>query len=529
MPQDPAIYTNILIELLKAVKMHNFYPDGHPNLDSALEKCYSPIKKIVSEEGEIKWKIDQKGFHAGKIQIAGTNADVTALAKKIFFRRINEVTFTSRITIEDMKALLTVLKLEPDELAKKDGAEGVFATQDVKGILLNSMNYEDLSKLKKDLEEKREKEEQAREEAEKQAEEQGKSTKEDEPPPPPDETKPEDEDLSTLIDRIREEQDAIKYRDLCARIKERCGQLLAEKKCDDVSHALFVLIIHTTEAWHRPQNIKEMAADCLQACLNDEMLLYLINRVSKKIEPMRHDIQRILLFGSEKAVELLLNAVISAQEAVARRHFYNTIILYGPSIRPNVEKKIPGAQWFVIRQMVSILGDLGDTAAIDALEFAYKHPDARVKREVLKSLVKLPSARSTAALIKALDETEESLVSQAVISLGMLKDTSSIDLLARIALKRDAFSEPKESVREAIKALGNIGDARCVPHLRDILLRKVWLGKQSNEDGRVLAANSLALIGNTEAYDAVEKGFKDSHGELYNACKRILDGRDKRS
>lgn len=530
MPQDPAIYSNILIELLKAVKMHNFYPNGHPNLDSALEKCYSPIKKLTTEEGEIKWRIDQKGFFVGKTQIAVGNADVTALAKKIFFRRINEITFTSRITIEDMKVLLSVLKLEPDEIAKKDGAEGIFAINGVQGILLNAMTFEDLSKLKDELDEKRNKKEQAQKDAEKQELEQGKTAKEEEPPPPPDEKKPDDEDLSTLIERIREEHDTIKYKDLCVRIKERCSRLIAEKKYDDVSFALLVLVIHTTEAWHRPQEIKDMAADCLQACLTDDMLHYLIDRVAKKVEPMRPDIQRILLLGGERAVEFLLDAVISAQEAIARRHYYNIIILNGPSIRPNVEKRLQGAEWFVIRQMVSILGDLGDTAAIDALESAYTHTDGRVKKEVLKSLVKLPSERSTAALIKALDETDESLVCHAIISLGMLKDTSSIDLLARIAMKRDAFSEPKESVKEAIKALGNIGHPKAVPCLRDILLRNVWLGKRSNEELQILAVNSLALIGSPEAYDALEMALKKSlNGELYNICKRLLDGRDKRS
>jgi len=270
-----------------------------------------------------------------------------------------------------------------------------------------------------------------------------------------------------------------------------------------------------------------MAAQALTTCLNDEMLRYLIGRVGAKEEPMRPDIQRILLHGSTPAVEGLLDAVISAPEAIARRHYYNTIILYGPSIRPNIEARLPGAKWFVIRQMVSILGDLGDTAAIEALEAAYTHPDTRVKKEVLKSLVKLPSPRSIATLIKALDETDEPLVSQAVISLGMLKDTSSIDLLAKLAQKRDAFSEPKNYVNEAIKALGNIGDSRCVPHLRDILLRTVWLGKRTNEESRVLAANSLGQICNTEAYAAIEQAIKGATGELYNACKRILEGRDK--
>ncbi|MBI5561728.1 MAG: HEAT repeat domain-containing protein, partial [Deltaproteobacteria bacterium] len=135
---------------------------------------------------------------------------------------------------------------------------------------------------------------------------------------------------------------------------------------------------------------------------------------------------------------------------------------------------------------------------------------------------------STAVLIAALEEEEESLVSQAVISLGMLKDTQAIDLLGKIALKRDPFSEPKDVVKEAIKALGNIGDERCVPYLANILSRKVWLGKKANEEARVLAAAALGMTGTPAAYTAIEKVRDDSSGDLFNACKRILDGRTRR-
>jgi hypothetical protein len=35
------------------------------------------------------------------------------------------------------------------------------------------------------------------------------------------------------------------------------------------------------------------------------------------------------------------------------------------------------------------------------------------------------------------------------------------------------------------------------------------------------------MIGGEEAYQALEKVSQGSTGELYNTCKRILDGREK--
>ncbi|MBI5562987.1 MAG: HEAT repeat domain-containing protein, partial [Deltaproteobacteria bacterium] len=422
--------------------MHNFYPGGHPNLDSALERSYALVKKAIDEAGEIKWRIDQKGFYSDKNPLAPSNPDAATLAKKVFFRRINAITFTSRITVKDMKVFLSMLRLEPEELAQKGGADHVLAAGDVTGILLNSQSYEDLLKIKKELEEKKRKEELVKEEKKKIEAEEGTSTKEEESKPPEEEEKTREESLAELLERIKDEKDAIRYRDLAARIKDKCALLLAAKKHRECALALFVFLDHTNEAWGMPEGIRSMAAERITECLDEEMLRHLIARVGNKDEPMRHDIQRILLHGGSPAIERLLDAVIAAPEAVSRRNYYNTIILFGPRIRTNVEARIPNAEWFVVRQMVSVLGDLGDEGALDALESAYKHEDARVKKEVLKSLVKLPSPRSTAVLIAAIEEQEESPVRQAVISHGLLKDTQAIDRLGKIALKRDPFAEP---------------------------------------------------------------------------------------
>ena len=222
----------------------------------------------------------------------------------------------------------------------------------------------------------------------------------------------------------------------------------------------------------------------------------------------------------------MLNALIDAQEASRRRNIFNATILFGKKILPLVHKELDNEQWYAVRQMVALLGELGDPSTINLLEYAYANEDLRVKKEVLKSLARIQGAASTAFLLRTLDEEDQALVIQAIISLGMLRDSSAVDEIGKIALKWKPFSDNQDSKREAIKALGIISDTRAIPYLTKILLKTRWFNKQVYEDARSLAANSLNMIGGEEAYKAIAKVRANSTGELYNICKRILDGKE---
>ncbi|MBI5587783.1 MAG: HEAT repeat domain-containing protein, partial [Deltaproteobacteria bacterium] len=103
----------------------------------------------------------------------------------------------------------------------------------------------------------------------------------------------------------------------------------------------------------------------------------------------------------------------------------------------------------------------------------------------------------------------------------------AIDVLGKIALRWEPFADTQDAKREAIKALGIIGDPRAVPYLTSVLFKKAWIGKRTNEEVRSLAAYSLGMIGGAGAFDAIEQVEKSSRGELYITCKRILEGREK--
>lgn len=522
-------YNSILIELSKAVKMHNFYPQGHPNLDTALGKCFMLMKKVQEERGDIAIRIDVKGFYDGKNPIGPGIEEITHLARKFFFRKVREITFTRRVGQGEIKKLLELLKLEPEELQAKGGPESYLAGSGVSGILLNEMSYEALKNLKREFEEKKEGEEiEAAVDEERPQAAQGGADEAAEEKLKPKMALEAEKELSALLERIREETDFLRYYDLSVRVKEKTDPLILEKKLDEAYPVLLLFLEHSSPTSGLATDIKEAALERLDEFLkHEDMLRHLVFKAGGRDETSRGEVQKMLARSGERAVDLLLDAIVEAPDAGTRRNVFNTLLSLGRSITPFVVRRLANERWFEVRQMVSLLGEMGDPDSVAPLSAAFGHADPRVKRAVLKSLARIRSPRSVEFLIQAVSEEDPALSSQAIISLGMLRDPSAVGKLAELALKWEPFRDEQETKKEAIKALGIIGDQKAVPHLVKVLLRKTWFGRRLNDDFRVLAANSLSMIGGKDAFEAIEKAYRGSGGELYNTCKRIIEGREK--
>ncbi|MBI5560155.1 MAG: HEAT repeat domain-containing protein [Deltaproteobacteria bacterium] len=516
-------HTTILIELNRAVKALNFYPKWHPRLEAALGGFYSVLKEATSEKGEIKWKIDNKGIYDGKTPIAPNLPATSSLARQLFLRKVKAVKFLPAVSPADTRALIEILIMEPKDIFDKGGVDKVMAGKGTGSILLNEMSYEQLEELRKESEEERRVAAKRMEHTQESGEmEEGARLKQGGKP----EKEPrEEESLESLLKRIDKETDFLIYNDVSIRITEKADVLIGKNRFDEAMPAFVLFLKHSMPKYSPTEEIKKKAGECLVRFLcSEELLAYLVKRIAGTEEPDRMKFQAMVWKAGDAVIDLLIDALIETPQANARRHLFNTLVKFGEKIRPRVESRLNDARWYVVRQMVTILGELGGEESTEPLERAYSHNDMRVKKEVLKSLGRIPSVKSSQVLLSAVRDGDKSLQGQAIISLGMLKDAAAINALGELALKREPFTDNFQMKKEAIKALGIIGDKRAVSFLTKLLLKKVWFRKDEHEELRMLAVVSLGKIGGKEAVSAIEKIYKDSTGILYNTCKRALEG-----
>jgi len=523
MGSGKATPTTILNELNRAVKMHNFYPSGHPHFKTALSQCVDSIRRCLSASDELKYSISPKGFEFQSQRIGADSGEIADLAKKFFLRKIKELSITSMVTEGDIQELVTALRMEPAELSSGGGAERFFAERGVEGLLLNEMRYEDLKKLKTEIEQDSKDAEILSADSEQEYIDndnaEGEERIEQEKS-----AGTNDETLQRMIDKIRVETDFLKFNDLSVRIRERCGALIAINALEDAVPALFVFLELSNAEPPKPKDFVGIADSQLKGLLRSESLLrYLTERIGSKEEIERELIQQCILLSGDSVINILLDKAVQAPEAAVRRNIFDTLLLFKERLLPYIEERIKSGAWYEVRQIAALLGDIGKEDNIHLLEEIYTHENIKVKKEALKSLARIPSAAAARLLNEALSEEDTSLATQAIVSIGSLGDPSAQEAIAKIAVKWTPFAKSFNMQKEAIKALGNIGGDVSVTTLTQILMRKSWFGKQDNEELRELAAKSLGKIDNEEARMSLKTAMRSSEGALYATCKRSLE------
>ncbi len=506
--------TNILIELNRAVKILNFYPQGHPHRDEAVRNCYELLKGLVEEEGEVELqKVDKRvavnGAHSH-------HAFSTSLAREFFLRKIEAITFTRGFTEQDVLVFLGLFVAKPEEVLERGGAERIIIEENTQGLLVNDLTFEVI-----ESEREQQKEHYAQADSREGDKEDNLEKKEEET------IHHEEDSLPWLIDRIEQEKDVIRYNDLAIRMVEKALHLVGARGFDELFPALRVFLKHTLVN-SLPEEIRKKARECLSQLLgNEDIVRYLVSRIGRQDETEQTTIHHLLVMCEDRSVDVMLDALVDIEDAQVRRRLFNALIYFGDRMRDRVEARLDDPRWFAVRQMVSLLGAIGGEDSLDALEQAYMHEDVRVKKEVLKSLARIPSPRSSRLLIATIHdrEADRALKGQAVISLAILKDKEAVDVLGELATRRDAFTDNTDLKKEAVKALGIIGDRRALPYLEKLATRRAWFRRQANEELKTLAILSLGKIGGEEAMDIIRRVCNQSTGSLYTTCRRVLEGK----
>ena len=522
----PADYNTILIELNKTVKTLKFYPKGHPNLDESLDQCFAVIKDALDKEGQFVWRVDQNGFYIDEKPIAPAHSPAAAFAKQFFLRSVKQITFSPNLTNLDIQELMSLLMMEPKEIKAQGGAEKVMIREGATGIFLNDMNYDDALEMKEELEEEAPVEEVVEEEVEE-------APEEEEILEEIEEIKTEDEHMSAeqvkglneIIAAIKTEDDLLKYQDLCTALVRSVREAITLKEFERAYEALKTMNNEIHTIMQKSKEIRDLAIDTLNDIINKDVLKYLVAKLANRNDKELTTVRQILAAKEYDGIEVLLDMLINDDNSHLRRAIYDTLVVYGEKIRPHIKTRLSDRRWFVVRQMASLLGELGGKESLDRLESLYDHEDVRVKKEVLKSLSRINSVKSKGILANALLDNDPGIKSQAMISLGMLKDIGAVEPIGEIITSKGITDTDELTValKEGVKALGIIGDTKAIPYLEKIATKTVWFNKEEYNEVKALAVTSLGKIGTDEAINIVHKVHKGSSGKLADACKRVIE------
>ncbi len=246
--------------------------------------------------------------------------------------------------------------------------------------------------------------------------------------------------------------------------------------------------------------IQDLAGDMLKEIARDRITDLLLDRIKTNEKNKREAATRCLTLMGEAAIERLLSILQDSRDMTERVRILQVVAEIGQAPRILSEKIAKGGPWYYLRNLILMLGKVGNEDHLPVLIPLLQHEDFRVQRETLNSVFNIGGKYRGDLLLSILDSAEERLKLAIVDMLGALKYENAVPILMEL-LETKAFFSAKisDKLKEKVcTALGRIRSGQAVPALQEIVERRGILKKAYPENVKKAAAEALMRIQSSE-------------------------------
>ncbi|WP_337171478.1 HEAT repeat domain-containing protein [Gemmatimonas aurantiaca] len=250
-------------------------------------------------------------------------------------------------------------------------------------------------------------------------------------------------------------------------------------------------------------------------------------------ERLPHVPDRLILLelfarAGEIAVEILVNQLMRVQDAPARRAYFDSIVSLDLGATLLFEL-VRDPRWYVVRNAVALLGEMGVEYADTAMLPLVTHEDDRIRIAVARALIRLGSAKALAGLHGLIDDRNAEVRRIAAASYGLTSSASGSvrPPAARLAMALERETD-EDVALEMLASLGRLGSADAVQRLL-----RIALPPQQPQDGserpapresylRVAAIESLLRARGQAVVPALESLRNDPDPDVAAAVAAAL-------
>jgi HEAT repeat protein len=221
--------------------------------------------------------------------------------------------------------------------------------------------------------------------------------------------------------------------------------------------------------------------------------------------------------AGEDAVEVLLDLLIAAPTIGERRGVFAALTGMTEGTEQLVHM-LGHHQWFVVRNVAELVGELAMEEAVPALARQLDHDDERVRKAVALALAKIGSRAAAEPLRRALKDKSPEVRIQAALGVGGRKSSAlAMPLVVAMGEEQDETVE-----RELMLALGRIGSPDAVQALIKFAQPGGKLFGRKPAALRITAVEALRLAGTPAAVGTIEGLTSDGDKQVRAAAQSAL-------
>ncbi len=231
----------------------------------------------------------------------------------------------------------------------------------------------------------------------------------------------------------------------------------------------------------------------------------------------------VLFTGSlgRETLTWLMLAMAESQERRNRRIFAQAVADHCREDPLRLEPWISDPRWYVVRNVIYVLGMIGGNRSIELLHSVIRHRDYRVKRQLVIALKGVVPCAARPLLLEMLADECSGIFPMVLEALSLDRDPEVSRMLAGYLTASDFPRRPPEEKNAILAAISATANEETLPILEAQLIKGKLFARSQATNCDLLAA-CIAQIGTPEARAILERGTRAWQGNVKKACADAL-------
>jgi len=272
---------------------------------------------------------------------------------------------------------------------------------------------------------------------------------------------------------------------------------------------LKVLDSHASDQSDKNTSRKEVAEKAREVLVNTDIAEELLSDLKGDDEIKREEATNTFMNIVDSVFEFLIVALTEEGDRKVRAQLLKILESAGKESIETVKGYLNDQRWYVVRNMVRVLGSIGDESVVELVLPLLSHENSQVRKESILALLKIGSDKAWDYLVTALNDQNGIVQSMAIYALAEMGQEKAIPILGDFLKRGTSIGESQK--KRVILSLGKIGGEDSVAILSRLLEKKGLFAKGESEDIRIMVVDALRKVGGFEAASILKKvALRDS-------------------
>lgn len=514
--------TALISELVRAFKAMAMYPPGHPARNRFFEKLLADFTAFLQREGSLEITFAKDGVTFSGETVTTRDGSEQFLARECFNRQIAHIRFVRGITSGDFVLFFDLLATDPEALRASGGALEFVRGRGSGSFTLEQVDYEGILERRVETSD----EEQSVYGSEIRTPVAPPDSSQDElsinPQFAPSDKKEVSQEqwLAEKLAELDRTGSVADYRsvlrEIITGIRSTGGMDMPQYTYMVLKHLGRHLLARAPEEIR--QTIRETVVELGQPSAVEELAVQLTVRDN----PDRTAVQSIMKEIPGIAIPVLLRRLAEETGSYGRRVIIDTLGGFGDAMRPYLERWLRDDRWYVIRNAMGLLQQVGGPQDSGNVRTFLEHPNSKVRLEALRFLYRFPTPIDDHVMDRLLSDEDPEVRARAVYALGVLQGQKGLARLMELAAK--PFMGEGDLVKRemAIKGLGREGGEEAVSFLTKVLGQRSLANPSGGERIRKAAVDALVEMGDARAIQVLSASLRRLKGEAAKVARDFL-------